>query len=186
MLAGLDMMSLYLIMDVDLKKELIIHDESGQSLFEFLIFLPLIVMLYTFMMNIGNAINASINQQKISRSYLFYRIQNDSSMPRKYDENDNVYQSWNIFSIYVIGWRERSESDVPIAPCYKLELPLDANEADKCDESYDGFSTAFIRVMTVVGICGATYQNTGGLTYHAPVSNPAEVAAGSRSCSIIQ
>ena len=39
-------------------------DNSGQAIFEFLVFVPLLLGLYGIIVNITGSINASINQQK--------------------------------------------------------------------------------------------------------------------------
>mgnify|MGYP001231508587 FL=1 len=45
-------------------KRLTFQNEDGQSIIEFLLFLPFIIMMYSVVMSLGSAINASINQQK--------------------------------------------------------------------------------------------------------------------------
>jgi hypothetical protein len=55
-------------------------DQRGQALIELIIFLPLIFTLYGLIGGFANAINGSINQQKITRSYFYFRAQNSSNL----------------------------------------------------------------------------------------------------------
>ena len=56
--------------------------QKGQALIELIIFLPLMFMFYSMISGFANAINGSINQQKIARSYFYYRLQNNSTIPK--------------------------------------------------------------------------------------------------------
>lgn len=48
-------------------------------------------------------------------------------------------------------------------PCYKVTIPLRKGMTitEKCEEKYSTTESMFIRVGTVYGICGATFQNIG-------------------------
>ena len=48
--------------------------QQGQALVEFIIFLPFMLMMYTVVITLGDAINGSINQQKATRAYFYYRL----------------------------------------------------------------------------------------------------------------
>ncbi len=135
--------------------------QKGQALIELIIFLPLMFMFYSMISGFANAINGSINQQKIARAYFYYRVQNNSTIPKPTRNDNNAYahDSWKQFGMFFIGWRESFTGDSkPVAPCYKLTVPLQAASNDKCEERYTQTTTQFIRVMTVYGVCGATYS----------------------------
>lgn len=146
-------------MIMDVKRKL--HSERGQGILEFLVFLPFMLMMYSVTMSLSNAINASINQQKIARAYWHYRNLNNSTIPRP--RRDGQKDSWKIFGMQIMGWAEKLEGgkNTPFAPCFKFVLPLGEDASDKCEETYTGVSSQFIRVQTVYGICGATYGKGG-------------------------
>ncbi|WP_408098526.1 hypothetical protein ACJVC5_06325 [Peredibacter sp. HCB2-198] len=147
------------------------HDqESGQALIELIIFLPLMFTLYTVISGFANAINGSINQQKITRAYFYYRVQNNSTIPRP-DPTGN-HLTWNRFGMFYIGWKyEFQDGEQPVMPCYRISIPMKAPPTDKCDEAYNDTTTFFIRVGTVYGMCGATYANFNQSTITAPDMN---------------
>lgn len=136
----------------------LIKNKKGQALIELIIFLPLMFMIYSLIAGFASAINGSINQQKITRAYFYFRIQNNSTTPAP-DYPGQVYKNWQKFGMFFIGWRAKFvNNDNPSMPCYKVSLPMGANSEDSCDDSYDEPSSQFIRVGTVYGICGGTYQ----------------------------
>lgn len=134
------------------------NNQNGQALIELIIFLPLMFMFYSMISGFANAINGSINQQKVARSYFYYVVQNNPTIPKP----SGAWQGWNTFGMFYIGWKDKFTSGdgsegIPIAPCYKLSIPLAAANNDKCEEKYTTPSTQHIRVQTVYGVCGATY-----------------------------
>ena len=140
----------------------LIEQQKGQALIELIVFLPLMFMVYSLIGGFASAINGSINQQKVTRAYFYYRIQHNSTTPAP-DYPDQIYKNWRQFGMFFIGWKVKFiGEDNPAMPCYKISLPISANKQDKCDESYSTQSSQFIRVGTVYGICGATYLNEGG------------------------
>jgi hypothetical protein len=161
-------------------------DEKGQALIEFIIFLPLMFALYGMISGFASAINGSINQQKIARSYFYFRIQNSSMLPFAAQE---TYErsSWKKFSIFFIGWATELEGDKnPIAPCYKVTVPLRNAPQDSCAEKYSDDTTQFIRVGTVYGVCGATYAVDGSqyVSLVPDVSGSFEDVKNYDSCTI--
>ena len=58
------------------------NNQTGQALIELIIFLPLMFMFYSMISGFANAINASINQQKVARAYFYYKVQNNSTIPK--------------------------------------------------------------------------------------------------------
>jgi hypothetical protein len=107
----------------------------------------------------ANAINGSINQQKFTRSYFYFKLQNNSTIPKPTGES--IENNWSNFGMFFIGWRDRSDNEKPVAACYQLTIPLSANQDDKCEQKYSNPSTMFIRVETVYGVCGGSYEKLG-------------------------
>ena len=137
------------------------NNQNGQALIELIIFLPLMFMFYSMIAGFANAINGSINQQKVTRAYFYYRVQGNSTVPKP---SGDTHRNWGTFGMYFIGWKDyflsgNGEAGKPVAPCYKLTVPLRANSSDKCEDKYTTPTTLYIRVQTVYGICGSTYQN---------------------------
>ncbi|MEI8346210.1 MAG: hypothetical protein WCG27_02000, partial [Pseudomonadota bacterium] len=55
--------------------------QQGQSIFEFLIFFPFLLILFFSFSVVGGAINSSINQQKAARGYFFKMTRGNSRIP---------------------------------------------------------------------------------------------------------
>lgn len=143
--------------------------EEGQALLELIIFLPLMFTIYAVITGFANAIFGSINQQKAARAYFYYRVQNNSTIPRRPDQN----ASWTKYGTFFIGWREKTIDEFPVAPCYRISIPVTDPADSNCDEQYTADSestpsTQFMRVGTVYGMCGATYQRQNNLIFHSP------------------
>ena len=147
--------------------------QRGQALIELIIFLPLIVSLYSVIAGFANSINGSINQQKIARAYFYHRIQNNSTFPGP-GQVGGDYQSWELFSFFFIGWKEsfkgggNDEQGSPLMTCYKVNVPFKNSPTDKCEESYKEARSLWVRVGTVYGACGATYYYVNNKVYYAP------------------
>lgn len=132
-------------------------------------------MFYTLVVILGDAIHGSINQQKVTRGYFYYRIQNSPYITRPFRSADSsntpLFTNWTTFGMFFIGWADYlEEGRNPIHPCYKLNLPFAAAEGDVCDQRYSQTTTQFIRVGTVYGACGATMArstNVGGTGEYA-------------------
>jgi hypothetical protein len=160
-------------------------NEEGQALVEFVLFLPFMLMTYSIIMNVSNAINASLNQQKVTRAYFYYRMQNNSTLPKPRRSGAKPYENWGTFGMQIIGWAAGIESQRPVAACFKFNIPLGKNKKDVCNNGYTKETTQFIRVGTVYGVCGATYSNTGGSTLRLPSGGvPGVTVINSNSCLI--
>lgn len=136
------------------------NNQKGQALIELIIFLPLMFMFYSMISGFANAINGSINQQKVSRGYFYYRVQGNSMVPKPTVGNNHM--SWRTFGMFYVGWMDKfegggDEGGKPLSPCYKLSIPLAPGTSDSCEAKYTTPSTMFIRVQTVYGVCGTTY-----------------------------
>lgn len=138
--------------------------QRGQALVEFIIFLPFMLTMYTLVVMIGDAINGSINQQKATRGYFYYRMQNTSYITRPLRSGGvPAFTNWNTFGMFFLGWADYLEGGLsPVYPCYKLNLPFSAAAGDRCEDRYTTPTTQFIRVGTVYGLCGATMSRSTG------------------------
>lgn len=168
-------------------KKIFKEKDSGQAFFEFIFFLPIMVILLAILISIGGSINGAINQQKITRAYFFSRAKNNSTLPTNSHRRDAPYKSWRMFGMFFIGWMEEFDDsgERPRQPCYKMRLPLE-NKESKCD-SYQGDSTNYVRVGTVFGICGTTYERTNGTDPgKVPLLGGSYFSADKSSCTIIQ
>lgn len=144
-------------------------NEKGQALLELIIFLPLMFTVYAIITGFANAIFGSINQQKASRAYFYYRVQNNSTIPRRPPEGVN----WTQFGHFFVGWREKIQENRPLQPCYRISIPVANKADDSCDAEYtasgeDIPSTQFMRVGTVYGFCGATYVRANNTIFQVP------------------
>lgn len=149
-------------------------DAKGQSLIEFIIFLPLFLLVYSFVTPYMSAIYGSINQQKITRHYFYYYTKNHSFLP-KAEYNNAFYQGLNLnsFGMMFMGYAENFNQNVPISPCYEGSF----GEENSCTASYSKKASSFIRVATVYGLCTATYLQKDGKVYLAPYEYAREVNA---------
>lgn len=160
-------------------------NEKGQSLVEFVLFLPFMLMTYSIIMNVSNAINASLNQQKVTRAYFYYRMQNNSTIPKPRRDGNEPSGSWGTFGMQIIGWAAEIENNLPVAACFKFNIPLGQAKKDKCNQGYNTETTQFIRVGTVYGVCGATYLNSNGSTLRLPTGGvPGISVINDNSCLI--
>lgn len=158
--------------------------EKGQALIEFVLFLPFMLMTYSIIMNVSNAINASLNQQKVTRAYFYYRMQNNSTIPKPRRDGVNPHNNWSTFGMQIIGWAEERVDDSPVAACFKFNIPLGDTEGDSCKEGYTKTTTQYIRVGTVYGVCGATYANIGGNINQFPTATITNEFLTQDSCVI--
>lgn len=136
----------------------IIKNKKGQALFEFLIFLPFMLMMYSVTLSMSNAISASINQQKVVRGYFYFKVAGNSTIPAPINTGQDTFANFRNFGMHAYGWMEKLDGRTPVAPCFKFNLLLGEDEEDECEESYSEPTTQFIRVMTAYGVCGATYS----------------------------
>jgi hypothetical protein len=150
-------------MVVDMKNA-IYKNEEGQSMIEFIVFIPVLLVFYSITLTIYGAINASINQQKIVRSYYFSLAHNDSYMPTAEVLRD-FQQSAGVRSagMFALGWRLEKQGEESIAPCYKLASFSSETGEEKCSPgNRTENKTQYVRVKTVFGLCTTTYINNNG------------------------
>jgi hypothetical protein len=142
--------------------------QRGQALVEFIIFLPFMLMMYTVVVSLGDAIHGSINQQKVTRSYFYYRLQNNSQISKPQRNGSTLFNDeWTSFGHTFIGWADYLDGKTPFLPCYKLNLP---------------FAPA---VGTVYGLCGATMQKQDGEFLELPTTEQTDPVILISSCWIL-
>jgi len=133
------------------------NKQKGQALFEFILFVPFMLSVYTLTVSFTSAINGSINQQKATRGYFYARSLNNSYFPSRevLSSLDGVQYAGQV----VIGWKRVLDGRVPVAPCFKLRSLVSSELSDQCETEFDEgtTSTKYIRPKTMYGYCGATY-----------------------------
>lgn len=136
-----------------------ILNSKGQALFEFIVFLPLLLTLVTMMITTGNAINASINQQKATRGYFFNTIQNNSRIPTVRDLDLMFNNSLTQVSAFAFGWREEEEGQNSSGACNRYTTIFgDITSGETCKEPVlEDNKSQFIRVFTFFGVCTETW-----------------------------
>jgi len=142
----------------------LIEGEKGQAVFELIIFLPLLFLILTLMVTISNSINASINQQKVTRGYFYYGLRGNSLGLNRMDLNEyqDDYSMTNT-GMSVVGWR-RSDPEHGVAdsyaPCFKFSSLFTSETTDQdCDTpSVSSGVTPIVRVYTAYGICSETFS----------------------------
>jgi hypothetical protein len=142
-----------------------IFNSQGQALIELIIFLPLMFILYSVITGFANAINGSINQQKVTRGYFYFRVQNNSTIPKPQAIPTGKFTQ---FGSYIVGWKDYFQGEQPVMPCYKVTIPMKGSSEDTCEKSYAEEKSQYIRVGTVYGVCGATYARSGQGVYQIP------------------
>jgi hypothetical protein len=139
--------------------------EEGQSIFEFVIFLPFLIYLFSMMINVTNSINASINQQKAVRGYMFHYVKGNAMAPTMTDLKE-TYEAGgiDIGAATSIGWREKSASaNESLAPCFKFVRFLGSPTDETCEDASladEPNTSTYVRVFTFFGLCGATYRKS--------------------------
>jgi hypothetical protein len=145
----------------------ILKNAKGQSIFELIVFVPLLLIVLTMMVTTGNAINSSINQLKATRGYFYFILRGNPTGQRKTFLQSYVNQySLQTIGMNVVGWRTRRNNDEgeTLATCYRYNAFLSNLGNDtNCDEpaSLTEAKTPFIRIYTAYGICSETYQIAG-------------------------
>lgn len=157
-------------------------NEEGQALIEFILFFPFLLMMYSVTLSIANSINASINQQKVTRGYFYYRLQNNSMAPVPERGEGSGKSDFNVFGQHVNLWGVKLMDNTPVAACFKFNVVLGQNEGDVCEEAYTDETTQFIRVGTAYGICGATYEKRGQNYVRYPNNSQPQAVVGRNAC----
>lgn len=159
-------------------------NQQGQALIELIIFLPLMITIYSVIGGFASSINGSINQQKFTRAYFYYRVQNNSTIP---GPKTSSFGSWKQFGMFFVGWRIKFNGETsPVMPCYKISIPFKESPSDKCEDRYGDPKTLWLRVGTVYGVCGQTYINQNNTVSQVPDLRGADfkILTDRSSCTI--
>jgi hypothetical protein len=145
-------------MDVD------VRNQKGQALFEFIIFVPFLLVMLSTMLTVAASINGSINQQKATRSYLYFLLKGNSNVPDSNRMKKLTEGGLRNVGVFSIGWKERDINDQPISACYKI-IPFGGTELEQtCEDSAPAGTeiSNFIKPRTMYGLCGSSYTTQGG------------------------
>jgi hypothetical protein len=154
---------------VDKKTFSPLRDQKGQAIFELIIFIPFLVFLYTIYSTTGNAINASINQQKSVRGYFYSLIRGNSYINSLPDLEEFSGFGVKTVGFASLGWREKSDKSgkTAYAPCFKfISLLKGSSSSEDCDsanrdtDSRGNGVSHYVRVFTFYGVCGPVYTET--------------------------
>jgi len=149
---------------MDAKENWAVTEESGQSIFEFVLFVPILLGLISIFISVTGAINGSINQQKAVRSYYYFINKGNPKLPSNFDlkviekAGGANFQSIGFF---VLGYREKDDQSEKeqFAPCYPIHKFGSSDKNETCDDpDFGDNQTSFVRVFTAYGICGASYR----------------------------
>ncbi len=156
------------------------NNDSGQAIFEFLIFIPFLMLAFSLLTTFGNSLNGSINQQKATRRYFYYLLSGNSTAPVSTDlirwKNTGLMNA----GMSSVGWREKSQDQVSWGNCYATTSLLRKNDEETCEAPKVGETgTDFIRVFTFYGICGESYSTFGNNHFRVDHLNK-----GSSSCQV--
>ena len=137
-------------------------NQRGQAIFEFIIFLPVMLILYGIIIQLAAAINGSINQQKATRGYTYGAIKGNPTIPPRElieinNQGEDIASQGMLVYLYAQEVTAGSEPS-PYTTCYKVSS-FGQGEAEQCEEILDKTdqSSPLIRVKTGYGLCGATY-----------------------------
>lgn len=146
------------------KQQNSILNEEGQSIVEFIAFVPFLIIFYSLFTNISGAINGAINQQKITRGYYYRLDKGNSFFPSKQHLARDKIRNFEKAEYFAVGWMQELQSNNPLATCYKIQQFFGSNAIDTCEEAdeLDANRTQFVRPYTVYGVCGASYNKLDG------------------------
>lgn len=146
---------------VDNKKLKPLKNQSGQALFELIIFIPFLIFLYTIYSTTGDSISASINQQKSVRGYFYSLVMGNSYLNNPLELAEFARFNVTLVGFSALGWREKGNANgtTAFAPCFKFSSLLKNNSSEECDskEREDEGMSRYIRVFTYYGVCGPVY-----------------------------
>ena len=164
-------------------------NQKGQALFELIIFIPIFLYMIKILFDYGDAINHSINQNKVVRSYYFYTVSNDSNLPNRLFSEDykrvGIVGPDAVFSLDAYSWSaEKTQGNVkPVGSCVKLPGFLGGEiSGDECEApSVTDEKTQFIRSYTSFGVCSGSWRNVGS---SSPLYSLSWLYAASAPCLI--
>lgn len=142
-----------------------LNSEKGQALFEFIVFIPFMLLFYTIIIHVAGAINGSINQQKAVRGVFLGRLKGNPTVPvARIAQRIAATEDVTTFGMYNFIYSERTINTggqrQPQATCYKIPSIGSAEPEDCLNEQYPSSddSSPFVSVKTAFGVCGMTYR----------------------------
>jgi len=157
--------------------------KSGQSIVEFMIFLPLIMIIFLMTITISASINGSINQQKSTRGYFHFLTKGNPRGPFMQDLAAFVGRV-DMVGVHVVGWHNYGVGVEAVAPCYSLQSLITSQASDACENtssiSGKNAKSKFIRPFTVYGVCSALVYK---LNNQADYTDMSGVAWSSSYCA---
>lgn len=131
--------------------------QGGQAIFELIIFLPILIAMISFFIVIGNAINGSINQQKILRGYFYYYLKGNS---RGQTNRDLEELGHFRVGMMTLAWAERLDDTAPFSTCYQMSSVFGeiGTPGEECDDPMSGEISRYIKPRTAYGICSETFE----------------------------
>ena len=161
-----------------------ILNNKGQAVFETMMFLPVLLFFVVYMIKSGNAINASINQQKSTRGYTYYLLKGNSKAFRITDLA--IFTNMQEVGAYMVGFRQAEEDGASsVAPCFMVpKLPWIPSSSETCSEigSVTPSESSYIRVFTLYGVCGEAYSRGQGGGDFFTTEYPGQVNITTRKC----
>ena len=134
----------------------VIKNQKAQAIFEFIIFMPIMLVLYFLMLTVSGSINGSINQQKATRGYFFHLNRGNSMSPDLKDLDVYAGAGLNSVGMDMAGWMEKEIGSSPLLTCYEMKPFTSSGAKTTCDQR-SGRITNFIKPSTVFGLCSSTY-----------------------------
>lgn len=137
----------------------VLNNNHGQAIFEFILFLPILLFLYLIMYNVGNSISGSINQQKAVRGYFYYLVKHNSFLLTQPEmESYELAAGIKWVGFNGIGWRDKEEGNGTknYGPCFAFPNFISNAAPESCNASErpgEEMSTT-IRTFTYYGVCG--------------------------------
>ena len=144
-------------------------DQEGQSVLEFLMFLPLFLGLTTLLLRVNTAIQMSIVDQQYARAQALFIAQNSAYYPdRPAKQARLIQQSSNQL---VVGVSDNStEENQEYSPIASVQLVARNKNSTASNEAGEPTNArAFVRVRNTVTLCT---QNLYALGYIRPETPP--------------
>lgn len=152
----------------DNSKKNIFNNEKGQALFEAMIFIPILLYLVIMLITIGNSISTSINQNQSARTYTFYIMRGNSDASGTFDIN-RLKDQLSDLGNFMIGWTQEmsgGDGSNPIGTSFRIpSLPWAPAIDEDCNDKGDPEDTSCIKVFTLFGVCGETFNKTGDVLF---------------------
>ncbi|HEY8278183.1 MAG TPA: hypothetical protein VIH99_01080 [Bdellovibrionota bacterium] len=148
-----------------------IDQESGQALVEFIILIPIVLMLVWYLIHVNLAINKSIVGQKHARSQLFLKMFNHRSGPMLAE----FIQTRRSHFYIGVSSKVMANDGRPEAPTEMLGVgPTPRMFKDVNDEAGEPAANSprqRVRVRTVFGICTHRKKTPSGLSDYCATEN---------------